>query len=354
MSFRATGEGHLSSIVFRSGVLDQNNELTFEPAGSLVDIPEAVKRHVYDKASFIEKLHETGVYEDVIEPVMGRLSETFIYGELQASIEVELHDPKISRTRREKIETVNWVASSHYEITFSMDTAISERVIFPISYTESNGIEDARFVRFTSENGKIRYYATYTAYNGYTILPKLIETEDFYHFKVLPLHGSQAKRKGMALFPRKVGGKYAMLGRIDGINNYVMLSDSIHIWTEAMLIQEPEYPWEFVQLGNCGSPLETEEGWIVVIHGVGPMRQYSLGLVLLDLDDPTKVIGHLSEPVITANDKEREGYVPNVVYSCGSLIHNNEIVIPYGISDSATTFASVSLDEALEELKRGR
>jgi len=200
VSFRATGEGHLSSIVFRSGVLDSNNELTFEPAGPMVDVPEAVKRHVYEKESFVRKLHEIGVYEDVVEPVMNRLGDTFIFGELQASIEAELHESKVSRTRREKIETINWVASSHYEITFSMDTAISERVIFPISYAESNGIEDARFVRFTSEEGKVNYYATYTAFNGYTILPKLLETEDFYHFKVLPLHGPQAKHKGMALF----------------------------------------------------------------------------------------------------------------------------------------------------------
>jgi len=354
VSFRATGEGHLSSIVFRSGVLDSNNELTFEPAGPMVDVPEAVKRHVYEKESFVRKLHEIGVYEDVVEPVMNRLGDTFIFGELQASIEAELHESKVSRTRREKIETINWVASSHYEITFSMDTAISERVIFPISYAESNGIEDARFVRFTSEEGKVNYYATYTAFNGYTILPKLLETEDFYHFKVLPLHGPQAKHKGMALFPRKINGKYAMLGRSDGINNYIMFSDSLHIWTDAKIIQEPGYPWEFVQVGNCGSPLETDEGWIVIIHGVGPMRQYSLGMTLLDHDDPTKVIGHLREPLITSNDKEREGYVPNVVYSCGSLIHNGEIVIPYGIADSATTFASISLDEIIDELKKGR
>jgi len=354
VSFRATGEGHLSSIVFRSGVLDQDNELRFEPAGSLVDVPEVVKRHVYEKDSFIAKLHDIDVYDDVIQPVMDRLGDTFVYGELQASIEEELRESKNSRTRREKIETINWVASSHYEITFSMDTAISERVIFPISYAESNGIEDARFVRFVEDNGAVKYYATYTAYNGYATLPKLLETDDFYHFKVLPLHGSQATNKGMALFPRKIGGKYVMLARTDGINNFIMFSDSIHIWTESQQIQGPKYPWEFVQVGNCGSPLETEEGWLVVIHGVGPMRQYSLGMLLLDLEDPSRVIGHLSEPLITANEKEREGYVPNVVYSCGSVIHNGEIVIPYGISDSATTFASVPLDEVLVELRRSR
>lgn len=354
VSFRATGEGHLSSIVFRSGILDDHNELAFEPAGAMVDVPEAVKRHVYEKRSFVEKLHEMKVYDDVIEPVMERLGDSFIYGELQASIQKEREQPGISHVRREKIETINWVASAHYEVTFSMDTALSERVIFPVSYAESNGIEDARFVRFVDEGGKATYYATYTAFNGYTILPKLLETKDFYHFKVSPLHGPQAKQKGMALFPRKLAGKFVMLGRADGINNYIMFSDSIQLWTEAKLLQQPEHPWEYVQIGNCGSPLETEEGWLVLYHGVGPMRRYTLGAALLDLDDPTRVIARLVEPLISPNDREREGYVPNVVYSCGSIIHNGELVIPYGVADSATTFATVPLKELLDELKRGR
>ncbi|HUZ17392.1 MAG TPA: glycoside hydrolase family 130 protein [Spirochaetia bacterium] len=354
VSFRATGEGHLSSIAFRSGVVDRNNKLAFEPAGALVDEPEVVKRHVYEKSAFIEKLREVGVYDDVIEEVMARLGDTFIYGELQASIEEEKHKSKMSLTRRDKIETINWVASSHYEITFSLDTAISERVIFPISYAESNGIEDARFVRFTEDNGNVAYYATYTAYNGYTTLPKLLETKDFYHFKVIPMYGAQAKSKGMALFPRKINGKYAMLSRFDGVNNYIMFSDSVRVWTEAVRFEEPEHPWEYVQVGNCGSPIETPEGWLVITHGVGPMRRYALGATLLDLDDPTKVIGHLKDPLLTANDKEREGYVPNVVYSCGSILHNGAVIIPYGISDSATTFASVSLEELIAEMKNGK
>ena len=354
VSMRATGEGHVSSIAFRSGVIDRNNDLAFEPVGALVDEPEAVKRHVYDKKSFIEKLHEMGVYDDVIEPVVERLGDTFIYGELQASIAAEIEKPRISQTRRDKIETINWVASSHYEITFSMDTALSERVIFPISYAESNGIEDARFVKFREDSGATCYYATYTAYNGYTTLPKLLETTDFYHFKVIPMYGSQAKSKGMALFPRKIGGKYAMLSRYDGVNNYIMFSDSVRVWTEAHRIEAPDRPWEFVQVGNCGSPIETKEGWLVITHGVGPMRQYALGAALLDLEDPSRVIGRLKEPLISANDKEREGYVPNVVYSCGSILHNGAVIIPYGVSDSATTFASVSLDELLAGIKNGR
>lgn len=354
VSFRATGEGHLSSITFRSGVIDRNNELVFEPVGALVDEPEVVKRHVYEKKVFIQKLQEVGVYDDVIEDVMERLGDTFIYGELQARIAEEIQKPKISQTRRQKIETINWVASSHYEISFSMDTAISERVIFPVSYTESNGIEDARFVRFVENDGTVYYYATYTAYNGYTTLPKILETRDFYHFKIIPMYGNQAKNKGMALFPRKIDGKYAMLSRYDGINNHIMFSESIRVWTHAQQVEGPKYPWEYVQVGNCGSPIETSDGWLVITHGVGPMRRYALGATLLDLDDPTKVVGHLRDPLIVANDKEREGYVPNVVYSCGSILHNGALIIPYGISDSATTFASVPLDELLAELKNGR
>ena len=350
VSFRATGEGHVSSIVFRSAVVDQNNDFSFEPAGPLVDVPEVVKRHVYDKRTFIQKCRETQVYPDVIERVMSKLGDSFIYGELQAAIDSALKDPEISDTKREKIKTINWVASSHYEMTFSLDTSISERVIFPISYAESNGIEDARFVRFVDTTGEVTYYATYTAYNGYAILPKLLETKDFYHFKVIPIHGEKVQNKGMALFPRKIGGKYAMISRHDGVNIYLNYSDTIHIWQETALLAKPVSSWEFVQIGNCGSPIETDEGWLLIIHGVGPMRQYALGAALLDLEDPLKVIGHLEEPLITANEKEREGYVPNVVYSCGSIVHNGELIIPYGIADSATTFATVSLSELLDEL----
>ncbi len=350
VSFRATGEGHVSSIVFRSGVIDEDNNLSFEPAGALVDVPEVVKRHVYDKQTFIQKCRETKVYADVLDLVMDKLGNSFIYGELQAAIADALQDKNLSDTKREKIKTINWVASSHYEMTFSLDTAISERVIFPISYAESNGIEDARFVRFIDHSSDATYYATYTAYNGYAILPKLLETKDFYHFKVLPIHGEKVQNKGMALFPRKINGKYVMISRHDGVNMYINFSDTIHIWNETARLAGPESPWEYVQIGNCGSPIETKEGWLLIIHGVGPMRQYALGAALLDLEDPTKVIGHLKEPLLTANEKEREGYVPNVVYSCGSIVHNGELIIPYGISDSATTFASVSVSELLSEL----
>jgi len=250
VSFRATGEGHISSIVFRSGTLDSDNNLTFAPAGNFVDVPEVVKRHVYKKSTFLKKLEEMRIVKDVVGMVMDRLGDTFIYGELLASIEETRKTIEITHTKEKVLQAINWLASSHYEITFSLDTAISERVIFPVSYSESNGIEDARFVKFTAEDGKIIYYATYTAYNGFTILPKLMETEDFYHFKIMPLHGNYAQNKGLALFPRKIGGKYAMISRCDGENIYLMYSENINIWPQAVKIREPFLPEEFVKIGT--------------------------------------------------------------------------------------------------------
>ncbi|MBW2636981.1 MAG: glycoside hydrolase family 130 protein [Deltaproteobacteria bacterium] len=350
VSFRAVGEGHVSSIVFRSGIITQNNELIFKPAGRFVDLPDALKLHVYDKGQFLEKLHEMDVQKDIISAVMDRLEDKFLYRDLQHSIAEVTRDIRLSYSKKKVIDSINWLASSHYEITFSLDTAISERVIFPVSAHESNGIEDARFVRFIDDDGSVTYFATYTAYDGYTILPKSIETKDFYHFKISPIHGEYTQNKGMALFPRKIRGCYAMISRYDGVNNYLMFSDDIHVWHDAQKIQEPQYPWEFIQLGNCGSPLETEKGWLMITHGVGPMRRYSLGAVLLDLEDPSRIIGQLREPLLMANEEEREGYVPNVVYSCGALINNGDLIIPYGMSDYASGFATVPVGELLNRL----
>ena len=350
VSFRAVGEGHVSSIVFRSGILTRDYELIFKPAGRFVDLPEALKLHVYDKGQFLEKLHEMHVEKDIVGDVMDRMGDTFTYRELQKSIAESTQAIDMSYTKKKVIDSMNWLASSHYEITFSLDTDISERVIFPVSPHESNGIEDARFVKFIDDDGSVTYFATYTAYDGYTILPKSIETKDFYHFKIRPIHGEHVQNKNLALFPRKIRGRYAMISRYDGVNNYLMFSDDIHVWHDARKIQEPQYPWEFIQLGNCGSPLETEKGWLLITHGVGPMRRYSLGAVLLDLEDPSRIIGQLKEPLLVANEEEREGYVPNVVYSCGSLIRNGDLIIPYGMSDSASGFATVRMDELLNKL----
>jgi beta-1,2-mannobiose phosphorylase / 1,2-beta-oligomannan phosphorylase len=388
-SFRATGEGHISSIVFRSGILDKNNNLTIEPVGNMLAEADVIKRNVYDKKTFQKKLDEMQDQANVISPViidkldkmqdkgnvispaivdkhdemqdkgnvissafiLDKLGDEFTYGELMKNLEIARKDTNLSDDHKKLINQMMWLASSHYEINFSIDSAISERVIFPISATEQRGIEDARFVKFTDDNDEVTYYATYTAYDGMAILPKLISTKDFYNFKILPINGEIAQNKGMALFPRKINGKYAMLCRIDGVNNYIAYSDSINIWREAKIIQQPKYPWELVQIGNAGSPIETEEGWLIITHAVGSMREYTLGASLYELENPEKEIGRLNNPLIVPNEVEREGYVPNVIYSCGSIIHNDDLIIPYAMSDHSSTYATVDLRELLDVLK---
>ena len=353
ISFRATGEGHISSVVFRSGVIDSNNNITIEPVGKMLEAPEQVRNHSYHKSTFDRKLQEMQNCKSIAYPIMmDKLTDTFTYEELKRYVEetraMVQNDPESLVLLNE----IMWLASSHYEMDFSVDTAISERVIFPIADTEMKGIEDARFVRFVAEDGEVTYYATYTAYDGISILPKLLLTKDFYHFDVMPINGEVAQNKGMALFPRKINGKFAMLCREDGVNNYISFSDNINIWRTASLLQSPEFPWEFLQIGNCGSPIETTEGWLVITHGVGPMREYVLGISLLDLEHPEKVIGRLPSPFLIPNEKEREGYVPNVLYSCGSMIHNNHLIIPYAMSDHASTYATINMDELLTALKK--
>ena len=351
MSYRATGESHISSIVFRSGIIDKNNNLTFDPKGNYVAEAETIKDHIYDKNEFIVILQEHEVRNSISTEILSKLNDEFYYTDLKDLINKIRDTRKLNLDENKTIKQMMWLAKSHYEVVFSQETDISERVIFPVSTTESRGIEDARFVKFIDDDGEITYYATYTAYDGYTILPKLIETKNFYHFKNLPLHGECIKDKNFALFPRKVNGQYAMLSRIDGVNHYIMFSNSLTLWDHATLLLEPKYTWELIQIGNCGSPIETEEGWIVITHGVGQMRKYSLGAILLDLQDPTKVIGSLKEPLIVPNEDEREGYVPNVVYTCGAIINNNELIIPYAISDYASSFATVNVKVLIEKLK---
>jgi predicted GH43/DUF377 family glycosyl hydrolase len=352
-SFRATGEGHISSIVFRSAVIDKNSDLIIEPVGNMLAEAERIKRHIYNKSSFIKKLDEMSAFKSRISPifVLEKLGDRFTYGDLKRAVEETRRTYEMTPESELIINQMLWLAKSHYELDFSIDSVISERVIFPTSEAEKNGIEDARFVKFTDNNGEITYYATYTAYDGQTILPKLLETKNFYHFKALTINGEIARNKGMALFPRKIRGKYAMLCRIDGVNNYIAYSDALNIWRDAKLIQTPKFHWELVQVGNCGSPLETKEGWLVITHGVGPMREYAIGASLYDLDNPEKEIGRLKTPLLSPNTEEREGYVPNVVYSCGSIIHNGNLIVPYGMSDYSSTYASVNLAELLDELK---
>ncbi len=350
LSLRSTGEGHISSIVFRRGILNSAGDFVVRPPGYLIEEAEIIKRNIYEKEIFLRKLQEMDISPELTALIIAELPEQFDYRQLVRKVSVVLKNNNLSPEKHRAVEKIIWLADAHYEVSFSLDTDISERVLFPVSETENKGIEDARFVRFTHDNGNITYYATYTAYDGVTILPKLLQTKDFYEFKVIPLHGPYASNKNLALFPRKINGKYAMLSRVDGVNNYIMFSDIIHVWEKAQILQEPKRPWEFIQIGNCGSPIETDKGWLLITHGVGPMRKYCIGASLLDLDDPTREIGRLKEPLIVPDEDEREGYVPNVVYTCGSIIHNKELIVPYAMSDYCTGFANVSLDELLDEL----
>ena len=352
MSLRATGEGHVSSIVFRSGILDRHNAFLFDPISDFVETPELKLDPVYKRNVFERKLNEMGAGCEIVVYILDQMPGDFTYSQLIETIGILRSQPKFSLELQNKsFKIMSWLAKSNYEVSFHPDHRISERVIFPVSKNESRGIEDARFVQFFDNRQEVTYYATYTAYNGITILPQLIETKDFVKFNVLTLNGKAVQNKGMALFPRKIGGRYAMLSRQDGENNHIMFSDNIHFWQKAQIIQEPEFPWEFIQIGNCGSPLETDKGWIVLTHGVGPMRQYCIGAILLDLENPNRVIARLDEPLLVPHEKEREGYVPNVVYSCGAIIHNTELVIPYAMSDINSGIATVPVEKLLGRMR---
>jgi len=353
VSLRATGEGHVSSITFRSGTIDSSCGILLDPTPRFVTTPDMEANTQYEKLLFQRKLVELGFTNGFVEQVMSQLDDGFSFEQLQAAVSV------VRRQQRNRLAEFDVVANailalgkSNYEFTFSPDQSLAERAIFPYSPSQTNGIEDSRFVQFREDDGTVRYYATHTAFDGRVTLPELLETSDFVRFRISTLNGPEVRNKGLALFPRKVNGLYAMLSRQDGENIFVMYSDMLHFWYTKQLIAKPTYPWEFVQLGNCGSPIETEAGWLVLTHGVGPMRKYSMGAFLLDLDDPTRVIGRLAEPLLAPNENEREGYVPNVVYSCGGVVHNGRLIIPYAMSDYASTFATVSLDELLAALKR--
>ncbi|WP_295792491.1 glycoside hydrolase family 130 protein [Mucilaginibacter sp.] len=349
ISFRAVGEGHISSITFRRALIDQANNITVTPAGSYIDEAEIVRNAVYNKKLFFEKAAVTQIDINVLNELESKLDHHFEYANLHRIIS-DSQKLQESDMKRLEYDKVLWLADSYYEIVFSLDTDISDRVIFPISEYERKGIEDARFVHFKNDDDSMVYYATYTAYDGSLIMPKLLQTNDFYNFKIMPLYGAGAQNKNLALFPRKINGKFVMISRIDGCNNYIMYSDKINIWEKPIKLQEPKFSWEFIQIGNCGSPIETKKGWIVITHGVGPMRRYVLGASLLKLDDPEVEIGRLKEPLLIPNSDEREGYVPNVLYSCGALVHNGKLIIPYGVSDSSTAFAEVDLNELVNKL----
>ncbi|MEX1135223.1 MAG: glycoside hydrolase family 130 protein [Acidimicrobiia bacterium] len=351
MSLRAIGEGHLSSIEFRSGVIDAEANITIDELSRFTTT--GIRRAAdYQKHLFRAKLAELGVLNEIAALVLDPLPERFSLEEINAAL-ADLSQRVDRSIAFETARTIHWLASSNYALTFDERYPVSERVIFPAGPTESRGMEDARFVRFVSDDASVRYYATYTAFDGFQILPQLIETSDFVFFRIATLQGSGARNKGIALFPRMIDGRFAALSRQDNENNYLMLSDDVRLWQEAEKIQVPSRPWELMQLGNCGSPVETEAGWLVITHGVGPLRRYSLGAILLDATDPSRVIGHLHDPLLVPSGDERDGYVPNVVYSCGSMIHGKNLVLPYGFSDYGARIALVPVDDLLTKLTAG-
>lgn len=286
LSLRAVGEGHISSLTFRSGTIAADGAVSVDPSARLASIPSVLSRAACANGEMVE-------------------------------------------------------------VVFAPDEDISERVVFPITESQSNGIEDARFVEFDSGDGVKRFYATYTAYTGQAIRSELIETTDFVSFKMSPLRGAAAQNKGMALFPRRIGNKYAIIGRQDNENLHLIYSDDLYYWEDGQAILKPKFPWEFVQIGNCGSPIELDEGWLLLTHGVGPVRKYAIGAALLDKKNPAKVLARSTEPLVRPEPSEREGYVPNVVYTCGAMRHNDLIILPYAVSDTFSNFATIKISALL-------
>jgi predicted GH43/DUF377 family glycosyl hydrolase len=355
LSLRATGEGHISSITFRTGTIDDKGTIVVDTPSRYVTAPNHIPPASYDKTIFWKQLQELGVADTIAETILKTLSEGFTVDELSQEVQylrryAQHRNSEFDRTASRLLN----LAKSNYEVVYSPDEPLTERVIFPTAPNESNGIEDARFVRFVDDNGTATYLATYTAYDGRVTIPQLLETADFQRFRVCTLNGPEVQNKGMALFPRRIRGQFVMLSRQDAENLYLMYSDDLHFWHTKVPLLKPTYSWEFLQIGNCGSPIETDAGWLVISHGVGPMRKYSIGAFLLDLDDPSRVIGRLEHPLLSPDASEREGYVPNVVYSCGSLVHAGLLILPYAMSDSASSFATVPLQDLLDAMRSPR
>ena len=344
VSLRAIGEGHISSIEFRTGVVSRHGDIEIDPVGS--PMIGSRRSPTFDKAIFTAKLAEMGVADELVAQATGSLDDQFTMADLDGAL-AGFDEQTASSSAHHAAQGMHWLASSNYRVAFPPESELSQRVLFPAGPGESRGMEDARLVRFVEDDGSVVYYATYTAFDGFGILPQLIETIDFEDFRISSVTGAAARNKGMAIFPRRIAGRYVALGRCDGESNYLMMSDRLRVWQDAQPIQVPVCPWELMQLGNAGSPIETDAGWLVVTHGVGPMRRYALGAILLDIDDPRRVIGHLREPLVEPNEQERDGYVPSVVYSCGSVLHGDRLIIAYGASDTSSTFASVDVGELL-------
>ena len=350
MSVRGIGEGHRSSIGFRTGVIDSVGALRVDERApwATVGTTAAVMLDAHVFRVELARLEEGG---EAAAYVLDALGDRFTGADLSRQL-AKLQTHLSTRGRAyETITEIRAIAQRTYGIEFSSQTAISERVLWPSMPAEAAGMEDARFVRFTDDDGSVTFYASYTAYSGTHISQQLLETRDFQTFVSTPMVGAAAANKGVALFPRRIGGCFAALSRADRESNSIAYSDRPFAWTSAAPCQRPMQAWEVLQLGNCGSPMETEAGWLVLTHGVGPMRTYRIGAILLDLDEPTKIIGRLAEPLLSPAADEQDGYVPNVVYSCGALIHAENLVLPYGISDSAIGFATVPVPELLRALR---
>jgi predicted GH43/DUF377 family glycosyl hydrolase len=349
MSVRGIGEGHKSSIGFRTGVLAWNGGVAFDEPPSFTDVGEQ-EQAILSAAAFRGELRRLRGDGDDAEFVLSSLGQRFSVQQLDLRLQLLERQAATRKQSKRIIAMFRKVAERSYSVQFDRDSPLNERVLLPSMAAESMGLEDARFVRFTEDDGSVVYYATYTAYNGTDICQQLLETSDFSRFDSSPLSGASAANKGLALFPRRINGRFAALSRSDRESNSVTFSDDLRHWQESHPCQVPIQSWEVLQLGNCGSPIETDRGWVVLTHGVGPMRTYSIGAILLDLDDPTRILGSLSQPLLSPQPDEQNGYVPNVVYSCGALLHETTIVIPYGIGDSSIGVATVNLDILLESL----
>ena len=346
ISLRSVGEGHRSSISFRTAVIGPDLDVTVDEPSQFAGSGRCHTAR-YDRSHFERQITEHGGIDANALHLVANLNEHFERRDLDAVIRTLDPDERSSPG----VRYVVWLADSNYEVDYDARIDLTERVLFPNGPAETEGMEDARFVHFTHDDGSTTYYGTYTAFDGSNILPQLIETSDFRRFRISTLQGTTAQNKGIALFPRKIDGSYMALGRHDNVNNFVMRSDTLREWNRSQVIQEPTLPWEVMQLGNCGSPIETEHGWLVITHGVGAMRRYTIGALLLDLNDPTVVVGHLRQPLLEPDETERNGYVPNVVYSCGATVHNGHLVLPYGYSDFGASIATVPLDDLLAELR---
>jgi predicted GH43/DUF377 family glycosyl hydrolase len=349
MTVRAVGEGHTSSIEFRTGTIDAQDIIVVDDLSGTTIAPTPVPG-TYSKDAFAQQHAELGGDQSSARFVLAALPSSFQRAELDRALG-RLRGQRLTRgSAATTSDRFDWMAACNYTITFPADSALAERVIIPTGPSESHGLEDVRLVRFTAADGTVDYRGTYTAFDGVRVVPQLLRTDDFRTFRISQLTGPAAKDKGLALFPRPVGGVHLAVSRWDRENISLATSRDGLRWDVAVPLQTPGGPWEIVQLGNCGPPLETPSGWLVLTHGVGPMRQYSIGAMLLDLTDPRVVLGRLARPLLTPAADEREGYVPNVVYSCGGLIHGDTLVLPYGVSDSAVRFALVDLTALLREL----